>query len=77
MNHGAKRYRTHTMPRCPSCGPIGNVIKDGTKGGNQRYRCMRCGTRVHPSEPPKEKPQGNVAGKITIGRGSFWGAGLV
>lgn len=75
MNHGAKHYRT--MPRCPSCGASGNVIKDGaTAHGRQRYRCTRCGNQVHEGDAPAPKEVGNVAGKITIGRGSVWGVGL-
>lgn len=78
MNTGAKRYRTHSMPRCPGCGPIGNVIKDGiTPQGKQRYKCTRCRSMVHPDEPRPVKATGNVAGKIEIGRGYRWYAGLV
>lgn len=73
MTVGARHYRT--MPLCPGCGPSGNVIKDGMKGARQRFRCTRCGNQVHARDTQPKESSGNVAGPITIGRGSVWGAG--
>lgn len=66
-------------PQCPSC-HSGQIKRYGTAS-----QCRMCGhvcpnhKLIHaPDALPSKKPgSGVIAGKITIGRGMRWGAGLV
>lgn len=63
-------------PRCLSCGPSANVIKDGiTRHGRQRYRCTRCDSQVHARKSASTQNRAaTVAGRIEVGRGYVWDA---
>jgi transposase-like protein len=73
--NGAGSKLTRPVPPCSHCGGD-HVKRDGkTENGGQRYRCERCGTSMVEQKGRKTSGSGVIAGKIEIGRGSFWGAG--
>ena len=66
-------------PACPSCASQ-YVKRYGHNGaGHQRYVCKPCGFQFVALPPAVElkAKSGAIAGTITIGRGSRWGASLL
>lgn len=66
---------TKPAPRCSRCGRD-DVKRDGkTPRREQRYKCGHCGELMIARNVRESSGSGVIAGRIEIGRGSFWGAG--
>jgi Zn ribbon nucleic-acid-binding protein len=71
------RRPKHTCPECKSGATT--ILTRNRCSGVDTVECKDCGEvfKKHPLGTAVRVQKQNVAGRITIGRGSVWGAGIV
>lgn len=77
MKFGTQLRRTERAALyCPRCG--GSSHHSGSNRGEPRFRCNQCRTYFQMSKAVRPvrsiNGSGQIAERITIGRGSVWGA---